>query len=246
MNIQEEKKVVRLKKPILACAVLLGAAMGLQATPVCPTTGSYQTLETLGSCTISVSPTDVVTFSGFMYSDNATNAVPVAASALTYLTIDSGPSDIGFQFFGVPLVASGPNSVNDIGLAYTVTGSDLNDAGVSMTGFGVGTGASAAVAETICFPSLANCSSSASLSVFKIVGGPSLTSDTTTFTGVGTLGVIKDIDAVAIGPGSMATLSAFSDTVSQGNPVPEPGFYGVLAGGIGAVLMFARRRKKTA
>jgi hypothetical protein len=48
-----------------------------------------------------------------------------------------------------------------------------------------------------------------------------------------------------VGGSGLASISLFTDTVSQ-NPVPEPGFYGLLAGGLGAVVMFARRRKKTA
>jgi len=239
MKIQEERKVVRLKKPILACAVLLGAAMGLQATPVCPTTGTYAELQALGSCTISDK-----TFSGFTYSDSAVGAIPVAPGDLTYTTIDNGTSAIGF-LFGVALTATGPASTNDLGIGYTVTGSDITDAQVTMAGLAVGAGSSATIAETIC-PGhvIAGCLSSLSLSTYKIVGGPSKTSDSVTFGAVDTLGVLKDVDVAAPGAGGFASISLFTDTVSQGNPVPEPGFYGVLAGGMGAVLMFARRRKK--
>jgi hypothetical protein len=244
MKIQEERKVVRLKKPLLGCAVLLGAAMGLQATPVCPTTGTYATLQALGSCTIAVSPTDVLTFSGFTYSDSAVGAVPVTAANLTYTTMDSSTSAIGF-LFGVALTA-GPSQVNDLGIGYTVTGSGINDATVTMAGLAVGSGASASIAETICPGStIAGCLSSLPLSTYTIAGGPTQTSDTTTFAPVGTLGVLKDVDV--LGGGGLSSISLFTDTVSQGgSSVPEPGFYGVLAGGMGAVLMFARRRKKAA
>jgi hypothetical protein len=239
MKIQEEKKVVRLKKPILACAVLLGAAMGLQATPVCPTTGTYQTLQTLGSCTIGDK-----TFAGFTYSDSAVGAVPVAPADLTYTTIDDGTSAIGF-LFGVALTA-GPGAVNDLGVGYTVTGSDITDAAVTMAGMALGLGSSATIAETIC-PGhvIAGCTSSLPLSTYAIGGGPSKSSDTVTFKGVGTLGVLKDVDVLG-GPGTgFSSISLFTDTVSQGNSVPEPGFYGLLAGGIGAIIMIARRRKKS-
>lgn len=241
MKIQEEKKVVRLKKPILACAVLLGAAMGLQATPVCPTTGNYATLQTLGSCTIGDK-----TFSDFTYSDSAVGAIPVTPSDLTYTAIDSGPSAIGF-LFGVALTATGPGSTNDLGVGYTVTGLDITDAMVTMTGLAVGAGSSATIGETICpGHTIAGCSSSLPLSTYDIAGGPSKTSDSVTFGGVNTLGVLKDVNVAAPGAGGFASISLFTDTVSQGGTVPEPGFYGVLAGGLGAILMFARRRKKTA
>jgi hypothetical protein len=248
MKIQEEKKVVRLKKPILACAVLLGAAMSLQATPVCPTTGTYVTLQTtgvtastpFGSCTIGDK-----TFSNFTYSDSAVGAVPVTPSNLTYTVIDSGPSAIGF-LFGVALTAPA-GGVNDLGVGYTVTGPDITDAAVTMAGLAVpsGSGATASIAETIC-PGhvVAGCLSSLQLSTYDIAGVAKKGSDMVTFSPVGTLGVLKDVDVV--GGSGFASISLFSDTVSQGGSVPEPGFYGVLAGGIGAIVMFARRRKKTA
>lgn len=232
--------MVRLKKPFLACAVLLGAAMGLRATPVCPTTGDYATLQALGSCTI-----DDKTFSTFTFSDSAVNAVPVTAADLTYTTIDSGPSAIGF-LFGVALTATGPGSTNDLGIGYTVTGPNIEDAGVTMAGLAVGAGASATIGETICpGHTIAGCMSSLPLSTYMIAGGPSKNSDHITFSPVGTVGVLKDVNVVAPGAGGFASISQFTDTVSQSS-VPEPGFYGVLAGGLGAVLMFARRRKKTA
>jgi hypothetical protein len=239
MKIQEERKVVRLKKPFLGCAILLGAAMGLQATPVCPSTGTYAQLQALGSCTIADK-----TFSDFTYSDSAVNAVPVTQSNLTYTTIDNGTSAIGF-LFGVALTAPA-GGTNDLGIGYTVTGSDIDDAGVTMAGLAVGAGASASIAETICpGHTIAGCLSSVPLSTYDISGGPSKSSDTVSFGAVSTLGVLKDVDV--LGGSGFASISLFSDTVSQGgNSVPEPGFYGVLAGGMGAVLMFARRRKKTA
>jgi hypothetical protein len=239
MKTQEERKVGRLKKPFLACAILLGAAMGLQATPVCPSTGDYATLMTSyeSGCTIGDK-----TFSGFTYSDSAVGAIPVPADQLTYTAIDSGPSAIGF-LFGVALTAPS-GGTNDLGVGYTVTGPDIADAGVTMAGIATGPGASATIGETIC-PGhvIAGCLSSLPLSTYIIAGGPSKTSDMTTFSPVGTLGVLKDVNVV--GGSGFASISLFSDTVSQ-SAVPEPGFYGVLAGGVGAVLVFARRRKKTA
>jgi hypothetical protein len=242
MKIMEERKVFRLKKPFLACVILLGAAMGLQATPVCPTTTASSTatfaeLESLGSCTIGDK-----TFSDFTYSDSATGATPVPAGDVTVTTIDNGTSAIGF-LFGVSLTATA-GQTNDIGIGYTVDGPDITDASVTMAGLAAGSGAADSIAETICPGSaIAGCTSSLPLSTYNIVGGPSQTSDTVTFAPVSTLGVLKDVSVV--GGSGLASISLFTDTVSQ-SAVPEPGFYGVLAGGVGAVLMFARRRKKSA
>jgi hypothetical protein len=241
MKIQEERKVVRLKKPFLACAILLGAAMGLQATTVCPTSGTYDQLiatNATGGCTIADK-----TFDGFTFSNSAVGAVPVPDTALSFTTVDDGTSAIGF-LFGVALTA--PSSgTNDLGIGYTVTGPNIDDATVTMAGVAMGSGASATIGETICPGSpIAGCPASLPLSTFIIAGGASQTTDTVTFSPVGTLGVLKDINVV--GGSGAASISLFSDTVSQSSSVPEPGFYGVLAGGLGAVLMFARRRKKTA
>lgn len=214
--------------------------MGLQATPVCPTTGNYTTLQMLGSCTIADK-----TFSDFTYSSSAVGATPVPVNELTYTTIDDGNTAIGFQF-GVALTASS-GQTNDLGIGYTVTGPDITDATVTMAGGVVPpsnmTG-SASIAETICpGHTIAGCISSLPLSVYNINGVPPKTTDTVTFKGVDTLGVLKDVDV--LGGSGVASISLFTDTVSQGGSVPEPGFYGVLAGGLGAILMFARRRKKT-
>jgi hypothetical protein len=245
MKIQEERKVVRLKKPILACAVLLGAAMGLQATPVMPSSCSAYTnyaeltaLGPTGSCTIGDK-----TFSDFTYSMSAVGTTPVPASQVTVTVMNSGPSAIGF-LFGVALTA-GAGATNDIGIGYTVTGPDITDATVTMAGLAIpaGSGATDTIAETVC-PGhvIAGCASSIPLSTYNIAGLPPKTTDTVTFGGVSTLGVLKDIDV--FGGSGTASISLFTDTVSQGT-VPEPGFYGVLAGGLGAILMFGRRRKKT-
>jgi hypothetical protein len=231
------RKVVRLKKTFLVGAVFLGAAIGLQATPVCPTTGTYDQLQALnsqGGCTIGD-----LTFSGFTYGPPG-----VPDTALTFTTIDNGPSSMGF-LFGVDLSA-GPGSSNDIGLGYTVTGSNIEDADLTMAGMAAppGSGASADIAETICpGHTVAGCLSSLPLSTYSIAGGPSVTSDSTNFAPVGTVGILKDINV--IGGSGFASISLFTDTVSQMDPVPEPGFYGVLAAGMGAVLIFARRRKKS-
>jgi hypothetical protein len=243
MKIQEEKKVVRLKKPILACAVLLGAAMGLQATPVLPCS-DYTNFGALDpgpnslSCTIGDK-----TFSDFTYSNTPMGgAIPVTASDLKFQVVNNGASAIGFDFVAVPLTATGASQTNDIDLGFTVTGPNIDDAAIGpqpMLGGAVGAGAAATIFEAVC-PNLTNC---VSMSTFNIVNGPSRLTDQVTFAPVGIVSVSKDINVVGSANG-FATISSFADTVSQSSPVPEPGFYGVLAGGIGAVLMFARRRKK--
>jgi hypothetical protein len=238
MKIQEERKVVRLKKTILGCAIFLGAALGLQATPVCPTTGTYATLQALGSCTIADKD-----FSTFTFGDSAVGAIPVTASNLAYTVIDDGTAAIGFEFSVALTATSG--TTNDLAIGYTVTGPNIDDAGVTMAGLAVGAGSTASIGETICPGSpIATCVSSLPLSTYIFGSGvpPSKTTDTVTFAPVGVVGVLKDVNVVG-GAGGFASISLFSDTVSQ-SAVPEPGFYGLLAGGMGAVLMFARRRKK--
>jgi hypothetical protein len=58
--------------------------------------------------------------------------------------------------------------------------------------------------------------------------------------------VIKDLNVAAFGAfANQAHISQLTDTVDQ-TVIPEPGFYGVLGVGLGAILMFAQRRKKAA
>jgi hypothetical protein len=240
MHNQDDRNVVRWKTPFSVGVVLLLAAFGLQATPVCPTTGTFASLQALGSCTIAGE-----TFNTFTYSDSASSgAVPVPASALTYTTIDEGPSAIGF-LFGIALTA-GPDTTNDVGIGYTVLGSDITDAQVTMAGLAVGSGSTASIAETVCPGSpIATCLASLALNTYVFPApGPTKTSDNITFAPVSTLGVLKDVNVLG-GTGGFASISLFSDTVSLG-AVPEPGFYGVLAGGLAGVFLFAKRRKKTA
>jgi hypothetical protein len=246
MKIQEEKKVVRWKKPILACAVLLGAAMGLRATPVqpCSNYANYGALDP-NTDTISCTIGDK-TFSDFTYSNTPMGgAIPVTASDLKFQVIDNGTSAIGFHFVSVPLTATGASQTNDIDLGFIVTGPNIDDAAIgpppyAMVGGAIGAGAAATIFESVC-PNLKNC---VSMATFNIANGPSQLTDGVTFAPVGIVSVSKDINVVGSANG-FATISDFADTVSQGGSVPEPGFYGVLAGGIGAIIMVARRRKKS-
>ena len=180
--------MVRLKKPFRACAVFLGATIGLYATPVCPPMGTSRAgllsvarrppLKARGSC-----PAASPDVSNFTYSDSAATifgsvpTLPVTQANVTSTKIESWPSDIGFLFAMSP--NAGTDGTNNHAMGHTADGSGIEDAGVG-------------------------------------------------------------------GGNGMMTLSEFTDTVTQMDPVPEPGFYGVLAGGLGAVLMFARRRKKSA
>ena len=219
----------------LACAILVGAAMGLQATPVCSTTGNYAFLESLGpgGCTIGDK-----TFSDFTYS-----ASLVPDTGLTFTAIDSGPSAIGF-LFAVSLSASA-GETNTLGVEYTVTGTNIEDAKITLASTATGSGATASDSETICpGHAIIGCASSLPLNAFDNAGEQSKSSDDITFAPVGTLGVLDHVNVV--GGGEFASVSLFSDTVSQTSAVPEPGYEGVLAVCMCAVLMFTRPRKKTA
>jgi hypothetical protein len=257
MKIQEDRKV-RLKRPFWICAVLCGAAFGLQATPVCATSGTYATLIAYnadGGCTIADK-----TFSDFTFSPTASGGATALSSSgadVSY-TVEDSPSANAYGFLFAAPLAAGPGQTNDLLISYDVSVTSgpslINDAQSTISGMAdsviSGGFATASIAETVCLGHvIAGCTTSTSLGSDIVstngtpVTGPA-TSTANFNPGYQTVGILKDIDL--FGGTGYATLSGFSNTVSQTVPdVPEPGFYGVLAGGIGAVLMFARRRKKT-
>ena len=67
-------------------------------------------------------------------------------------------------------------------------------------------------------------------------------SDHASFAGVTELGVSKDINV--FGGTGFASISTFSNTVNQTSTVPEPRFYGVIAGSLGAIFLVVNFRRK--
>lgn len=236
-----------MKQHLLICMLALAATVGLRADTVAAcntlTNETFAGLLAAGSCTIGDKLYD-----NFSFVNSAVGAIPVTAGAVGYTVINNGNVANGFDF-GVPLTA-GASATNDIHIGYDVTsllGPTITSADLTMTGLAIppGSGATASFAETVCLGhDIAGCLSSQSLTAFIIAGGPSMLSDHASFAGVTELGVSKDINVFG-GTSGFASVSAFSNTVDQTSTVPEPRFYGVTAGCLGAMfLVVSRRRKK--
>jgi len=233
-------------KPLfLSCILALAATVGLQASPVpaCDTLANetFAGLLAAGSCSIG----DKV-YDNFTFLNSAIGGVPVTASAVGYTVINTGNAANGFDF-GVALTA-GAGATNDIHIGYDVTsllGPTITSADLTITGLAIppGSGATASFAETVCpGHDIAGCLSAQSLTAFIIAGGPSQLSDHASFAGVTELGVSKDINVFG-GATGFASISAFSNTVDQTSAVPEPRFYGLIAGCLGAIVLIVKRRK---
>ncbi len=227
--------MVRLKKQFLGCALLLGASIGLQATPMppsCSEAANFAVLQADGSCVLG----DKL-YSNFFYASTAVNDTSVPSSQVNIVSTSSTTAANGF-LFSLPLGAT-IGQTQDISLGYTVT--DLSRTSLIdsvdvpiFVGGATGTGL-AELDESIYGPS-------GLLGTLNIT--PTSSNSPLKFAGVTRVTIFKDL-IVKGGTAGSGTISIFSDYVDQ-TGVPEPGFYGVLAGGLGAVLMFARRRKKTA
>jgi hypothetical protein len=241
MENTNERKVVRVKKPFMIGAALLLAAVGLQATPVtCASlTDTYAALQTAGSCTIGDK-----TFSDFTFS-----SATVTNTGLLFTTVNDVAGEYGFSFSTSQLFAAG-TAAADLSIGFTVattSGKKLIDsAEVTQTGSAFG-GGYGTIGETVCLGSpLVTCPKGDTLSMATSSGalGTDL-SDSITFTNQSLVGISKDLFVTGGGTG-FASISNFTDTVNQ-SATPEPGFYGVLAGGLAGIFMFAKRRsKKTA
>jgi hypothetical protein len=253
------------------CAIFLLAASGLQATPVaiCATTGTYAQLEkynATGGCQI-----DGVVFSHFSLTDTTSGSGSIApsASGVDYNAIVTpGPNgQVGFLFddFALDVLKPGTSGTATLKLGYWIDAMGPNE-------YIVNGGLSGAVATP---NTTGKNSSSTSISeTFTPPGGVTCTSAVTpknpktcTFTVPGTqpmdyiyfnegatpqgipptqvLKVAKTLTVTAKGQG-FASISDFSNVINVTGAVPEPGFYGLLAGGLAGIFLLAKRRKTTA
>jgi len=273
-------------KPFLVCAVFLLVASGLQALPVCPTTGTYQQLENFANgCTIG----DKL-FTDFTRGNGNTdgNAFIPTASQMTYTVINNGPmGPIGFDF---SLVAAGhangmsalaspttPNGFSDASLTTSfnvqVFGSPLflSGAQVCFTGSSTTTDPCGLPAPTGPSDSKVSATATPGFMAAALVGETVIANgnphmlgivaegtvnqydDSTVFQGLPAgqvLSVSQGINVSAIypgaGPNNSASIKSFAETFTQTvTAVPEPGFYGLLAGGLGGIFLFVKRRQKT-
>lgn len=256
------------------CAVSLLATSMLQATPVCPTSGIFSTLEGFGSTGCSIGG---VIFSNFTltptvngHAGSTSNGTAVSPNAsnvdFTRLFMVTGTNgEFGFDFnsFTLSALSLGSAQTANLKIGYSIEGTGkerIIDAG--LTGEDAlaiapkGTKASTSIAETFTPPGGTACLSSVTHTAtctFTVPGGsandliffnnshhpPGIPADEI-------LRVTKTLTVTATGKGSDAFISDFRNIVNVDGAAPEPGFYGVLAGGLAGILLFSRRRKKAA
>ena len=232
------------KTLFLVCAVLLVAASGLQATPVTCASLSDQTfagLQAAGSCTIGDK-----TFDNFSFT-----SADVTSSQLAFSVVNAGSAAIGFNFQTGELTQVGVGAKDlSIGFDVTAPGPIITSGHLAQSGAAINGGV-ASIGETLCLGGdIAGCpkGSTRSLTTNAGFGGTALT-DSVTFGGVTEVGVVKDLSVMGTTATSVASISLFQETFDQKSSrtgVPEPGFYGLLAGGLAGIFMLAKRRKKTA
>ena len=234
---------MNVKKYALAMVMVVLLAAGYsqrseaQFLPCAPTGTYAQLIGTI--CTI-----DDKLFGDFGFV--AAPGTAFTAADLGYTVIEDNPCVPGhvcegFRFnFGL---TANSGQTQDFTIQYDIlcitSAACIVSAELSMTG-GSSTGGSASVAETLCLGSLfaAGCTPSTSL----FVSSPGSTTAATTFTGVNTLGVQKDINASCAGiTECTASISVVTNTVDQLR-VPEPATLLLFGAGL-AGLGWVRRRK---
>jgi hypothetical protein len=220
METTNERKVVRIKKPLILGAALLLATVGLQATPVspCPGSGSIAALVSTGACSLG----DLV-YSSFL----STNPYGVVIS-------ETNTTSLNGYLFSLPLSA-GPGQTEDATLGYTVTDTGLNSfiTGVTVpSGIGAtSNGGSATISESVFGPGNV---------LLGTLNGP----------GSLALGDVSSVtireNLSVTGNNGTADIKVVPNYLTVDPlPSPEPGFYGVLAAGVAGIFLFAKRRKKT-
>jgi hypothetical protein len=249
------------------CTVFLLAASGLEATPVCPLSGTYAQLESFGTTGCEING---VIFSHFSLSDSTSGKDATAPSATGVdfnAVMTHGPGEVGFLFdsFALDVIKPGTSGTATLKIGYWMeaTGPEeyIVNGGLAMANATKNTSgtnsSSTSISETFTPPGGVTCTSAVTpknpnTCTFTVPGTQPMDyiyfNEHTTPQGVPPdkiLKVAKTLTVTAKGSG-FASISDFANVINVTNPVPEPGFYGVLAGGLAGIFLFAKRRQKTA
>jgi hypothetical protein len=213
--------------------VYLGTALAIMATPLMELPASAATCVTASVATYTASNFSCnvggVTFSDISVVPTASNGGSVTLTEFvpTTLVDTSGDTEYGLELIYSSNTGSGYNGTADVAWLYTVSGSLLSDAYVSLAGTVTGTG-------------IINVGETLSNGVTLSLSGAGSTS--TTYAPIGQLGVIKDQDDFAGSAGtadSSVLVNAFSLTST-----PLPGTLPLLATGLVGLWGFGRKRSK--
>jgi hypothetical protein len=218
-------------KLLLIVVLLFFASLGAFAVPIvgpCPI-ANYLAYESLTACTVGDK-----TFSDFGYT--ASGTLGLTPDQVTVTPVLAG-GEFGFDFTASWQTFAGFTS--DSLITYTVTagpGFSIADANLAIAGFGATGIAQVSVTDTF-----------SNLSHLFVFFNPScdtlhtcVITDATTFPGVQSLNVVKDIGLISA-TGGVGHLSFVSNTVSQ---VPEPASLGLLGTSLLGLGYFIRKKKK--
>jgi len=188
---------------------------------------------------------------GFQF-NFVTNAQPNGMSAIANAKATSSTVDFSMSFnvqiFGSSMFLTGAQACfSGTSTSTTPCATPPPTAGASST---PGFLSSALIAET-----LVDTGNGSSTSLTLVNEGPiSQNSDSTALPGLpagDVLSVSKDINVSANyptgGPNQMAFIKSFAETFTESatRPTPEPGFYGLLAAGLGGIFVAVKRRRKS-
>jgi hypothetical protein len=206
-------------------AALLAApflALPASASPcVNGTIGSYEALGATG-CTVGG-----VTFSNFNVNTTVSGTGSVAFASPNSVIVTSGGGEFGLELEYSANTGSTPGSTADVAWTYNVSGNLLSDAFAELAGTTSGTG---------------------TINVSEVLtNGTTLTllgagSTSTTFTPIGSLGVIKDQDNYAGSAGSSDASILVNEFSLTSTPIPAT--LPLLATGLLGLWGVSRKRRK--
>jgi hypothetical protein len=228
-------------KTLLIFAAMILAATSAMASGACTQESLNNYLVPGFSCSI-----DNLMFSNFGYSGAGSpvgNAIPAGGIDVTPLTT---ALDVGLQFnpgMSVGTQPGGASAFQDSLITFTVStvngAATLEDLGLFFQGSFTGTGTSS-VTENYCLGgSLLGCPG-ANAGQLKVTNPPPVFNDATSFAGVTSISVSKDIN-VTSGTAGTANTSMVVNTFSQFSQVPEPMSMVMLGAGLMGIGLLRKR-----